>query len=98
MFECETNFSILPRTGDFSACLTVDVQMTFFPSLLLYVCRIFQFENFKRTKKRVLEEDDIDGALVRFKCLHRGEIFFWNSYESIKEEKRKQTTYILLPL
>lgn len=29
----------------------------------LYVCRIFQFENFKRTKKRVLEEDDVDGAL-----------------------------------
>ncbi|XP_020618818.1 pre-rRNA-processing protein TSR1 homolog [Orbicella faveolata] len=25
--------------------------------------RIFQFENFKRTKKRVLEEDDVDGAL-----------------------------------
>lgn len=32
--------------------------------------RIFQFENFKRTKKRVLEEDDVDGALVRLTSLY----------------------------
>ncbi len=63
--------------------LYIDLQMTFFPFLFLYVCRIFQFENFKRTKKRVLEEDDVDGALVRFKYLHRGEILFWNGYERI---------------
>ena len=31
----------------------------------LHICRIFQFQNFKRTKKRVLEEDEVDGALVR---------------------------------
>lgn len=53
-----------------------------------YVCRIFQFENFKRTKKRALEEDDVDGALVRFKYFHRGEISFWNSYESDKEKRK----------
>ena len=29
-----------------------------------YVHRIFQFENFKRTKKRVMEEDEVDGAQV----------------------------------
>ena len=30
-----------------------------------YTCRIFQFEDFKRTKKRVLEEEEIDGAMVK---------------------------------
>ena len=33
-----------------------------------YTCRIFQFEDFKRTKKRVLEEEEIDGAMVKKKC------------------------------
>lgn len=60
-----------------------------------YVCRIFQFENFKRTKKRALEEHDVDGALVRVKYFHRGETSFWNSYESVKE---KENPYILVPL
>ena len=30
-----------------------------------YTCRIFQFEDFKRTKKRVLEEEETDGAMVK---------------------------------
>ncbi|CAH3023579.1 unnamed protein product [Porites evermanni] len=33
--------------------------------------RIFQFQNFKRTKKRVLEEEEVDGALPGwYVCIH----------------------------
>ena len=43
----------------------VDLQMTCPSKILpLCFCRIFQFEDFKRTKKRILEEDDVDCALV----------------------------------
>ena len=33
--------------------------------MAVVVCRIFQFENFSRTKKRVLSQEDDEAALVR---------------------------------
>ena len=45
--------------------LTIYVAMLLIDEFHVHICRIFQFQNFKRTKKRVLEEDEVDGALVR---------------------------------
>lgn len=45
--------------------LTTYVAMLLIDEFYVHICRIFQFQNFKRTKKRVLEEDEVDGALVR---------------------------------
>ena len=45
--------------------LTIYVSQLLIDEFHVHICRIFQFQNFKRTKKRVLEEDEVDGALVR---------------------------------
>ena len=42
--------------------LTIYVAMLLIDEFHLHICRIFQFQNFKRTKKRVLEEDEVDGV------------------------------------
>ena len=43
--------------------------------MAVVLCRIFQFENFSRTKKRVLSQEDDEAALVRthelqYTCTH----------------------------
>ena len=40
------------------------------------ICRIFQFENFKRTRNRLLRSDDVDGAMVISVCLLPSDVIF----------------------